>query len=57
MVEGLLDRDSLRWVEREELLDEVEEVTVDWISGRDDFLSRARRLRCMLDRYKRRGHT
>ena len=40
MVEGLLDRDSLGWVEREELLDEVEEVTVDWISGRDNFLSK-----------------
>ena len=57
MVEGLLDCYPLCRVKREQLLDQVEEGLVDRVGGRDDFLSRVRRLRCMLDRDRHRGHT
>lgn len=39
MIEGLLDRDSLRGVECQQLLDEVKEMPVDGVGSRNDFLS------------------
>ena len=49
MAEGLLDCDSLRRVEREQLLDKIQEVTVDGIAGRNDLLGNL--VRSLTDRW------
>ena len=42
MVEGVLDRYPLCGIESEQLLHEVEELTIDGIRGWDDFLQKIR---------------
>ena len=42
MVEGVLDRYPLGGIESEQLLHEVEELSIDGIRGWDDFLQKMR---------------